>query len=485
MKSLTGGALLLVLGVPLALYSALAVKAVARADLLGGDPPADRGASKDQLAALRAKAANWLGEVRKATTVAGQYRVAKVPDDDSSEPAVKAAVRAASARAKDLIDVDRFLSNTVGGKFEGNLAGVFGTWYAAQAKSGADEAAVVKWLELPPPVASALAATDAMNRVRDLIEPYAGSQFADRAKVATWRVRARLHVVTELEKAAEEQYGKTVRAKLPLAESASEATKATLVALGEHTKGLQTDLEQARTDGADLAAPLLKQAEAKKALSDETAARKALLDLLAEEKLFAKPGGAAEWLNRVGEAYRKSDARTRALIRDKVQEFCEAFVAPAAQLDEFVLLEDKRIAREAVRVVYVPRPGAKEVYENLSLDADGLNEHTVFGKPYSADAYLVHGTGTMSRTLDLKKLKPTELSLAAVAYNKARRAVAEAPGRAKWTPNSLADLKKACGDSEKLVDQLKVPGGAVPQLWVRLTGLADGATANRDLFGDQ
>jgi hypothetical protein len=62
--------------------------------------------------------------------------------------------------------------------------------------------------------------------------------------------------------------------------------------------------------------------------------------------------------------------------------------------------------------------------------------------------------------------------------------VAEAPGRAKWTPNSLADLKKACGDSEKLVDQLKV-GDAVPKLWTRLTGLADGATANRDLFGDQ
>jgi hypothetical protein len=484
MKSLTGGALLLVLGVPLALYAALAVKAVARADLLGGDPPADRGASKDQLAALRAKAANWLGEVRKASTVAGQYRAAKVPDDDSSEVTVRAAVKAASARAKDLIDVDRFLSNNVEGKFEGSLAGVFGKWHTAQAKAGTDEAEVVNWLEAPPPVASASAAAYELNRARELIGQYAGSQFADRAKVATWRVRARLHIVTELEKAAEEQYGKTVRAKLPLAESDSEETKATLVALGEHTKGLQTDLEQARTDGADLAAPLLKQAEAKKALSDETAARKALLDLLAEEKLFAAPGGAAAWLKRVGEQYRKSDPRTRALIRDKVQEFCEAFLAPAAQLDEFVLLKDKRVPRTSVRVVYLLRAGAKEMYEKLSLDADGLNEHTLAIKPPGVMPYLVHTTAQESLTLDLDKLKPTELSLAAVAYNKARRAVAEAPGRAKWTPNSLADLKKACGDSEKLVDQLKV-GDAVPKLWTRLTGLADGATANRDLFGDQ
>lgn len=485
MKSLTGGALLLVLGVPLALYAVLAVKAVARTDLVGGDPPADRGANKDQLAALRAKAANWVGEVRKATTVAGQYRAAKVPDDDSSEPAVKAAVRAASARAKDLIDVDRFLSNTVGGKFEGNLAGVFGTWYTAQAKAGTDEAEVVRWLESPPPVDSASTAEAAMNRARELIGPYAGSQFADRSKVATWRVRARLHVVTALEKAAEDQYGKTVRAKLPLEERASEATKATLVALGEHTKGLHADVEQARTDGADLAPVLLKLAEEKKPLLDGSAARKVLLDLFAEEKLFEKPGGAAAWLKRVGEEYRRSDPGTRKLIRDKVQEFCEAFVAPAALLDDAVMLEGKRVPRASVRVVYAPRAGADDVFEKLSLDADGLNEHTLATKPPGVNPYLVHDTGNMSRSLALEKLKPTELSLAAVAYNKARRAVVEAPGRAKWTPNSLADLKKACGDAEKLVDQLKVPGGAVPQLGVRMTGLADGARDNRDLFGDQ
>lgn len=484
MKSLTGGALLLVLGVPLGLYAALAVKAVARTDLVGGDPPADRGASRDDLAKLRARAGNWLGEVRKATTVAGQYR-ASTADDASSEPGVRAAVKAASARAKDLIDVDRFLSNNVEGKFEGNLAGVFGKWHAGRADLGKTETAVVRWLEAPPPVASAPAADAALKAVRELIAQYTDSQFADRAKAAEWRVRVRLYVVTALEKAAEDQYDKTVRAKLPLEERASDTTKATLAALGEHATGLQTDAEQARADGAVLAPAVLSAAEEKKPLVERSAARKTLLDLLAEDKLFEKAGGAAAWLGRVGAAYRKSDPRTRALIRDKVQEFCDAFVAPVAQLDDEVLLEGKRVARASVRVVYAPRAGADDVFAKLALEADGLNEHTLPTKPPGVNPYLVHDAGNMSRSLAVGKLKPTDLSAAAVAYNAARRKVVETPGRAKWTPNSLAELKKACGGNEKLVDQLKVPGGAVPQLWVRLTGLADGAAENADLFGDQ
>lgn len=484
MSKLTGGALLLVLGVPLALYAALALKAVARADLVGGDPPADRGASKDDLAKLRAKAGNWLGEVRKATTVAGQYRAATA-EDNSPDRAVDAAVKAASARAKNLLDVDRFLSNTVNPKFEGKLDAVFGKWHAGRADLGKAESAVVRLLDAPQPVTSAAAATAAMKDVRDLIAQYTDSQFADRAKAAEWRVKARLHVVTGLERTAEEQYEKTVRAKLPLEESASATAKATLAALGEHAAGLQADAEQARAEGAALAPAVLGTVGEKKPLIELSAARKTMLDLLAEDKLFEKAGGAAAWLGRVGAAYRKSDPRTRALIRNKVQEFCEAFAAPVAQLDDRVMLEGKPVPRASVRVVYAPRAGADDVFAKLELDADGLNEHTLPTKPPGANPYLVHDTGNMSRSLAVDKLKPTDLSAAAVAYNAARRAVVEAAGRAKWTPNSLAELKKACEAKKELVDQLKVPGGAVPQLWVRLTGLADGAAANPDLFGDQ
>lgn len=482
MSKLTGGALLLVLGVPLALYAALAVKSVARADLVGGDPPADRGAPKEKLADLRARAASWLAEVRKATTVAGQYR-AGTPADDSPELTVKAATAAASARANDLIDADTFLSNTANPTFNGQLQALFGKWHAGRAKLGDDERDVAKWFDTPPAIRSAEDAKSAYDTALDLITQYKGrTQFADSAKAAAWRVRARLHVVAELDKVAKERYGKAVRLKLPLEPGNTEATAAgkALDELGRQVKGLADDVKQAATDRAVLPRATLDEVAEKQQLIETSAACKTLLDLFAQDDLFVKAGGAAAWLKSVGEEYKRTkDVRTRALIRDKVQEFCEAFVAPAARLDDTVLLKGKPVARNTVVVKYAPSAGEAPVRRPLSPDADGTNELTLSTKPPGVNVFVVHDSSEWEPTA----LKATDVSLAAVTFTAARRKAADG---GKWTPNSIADLKKACVGKEELVDQLKVPaGGPAPQLWARVSGLADGARAYPELFGDQ
>jgi hypothetical protein len=481
MKSLTGGALLLVLGVPLALYAALAVKSVARADLVGGDPPADRGANKDALAKARAGAASWLGEVRKATTVAGQYRTASA-EDDSREPPVSAAIRAASNRAQNLSNADQFLSNIPNPKFEGPLAETFNTLHAGRAKLPDDERAVRAWLDNKPAIKSAGDAKRAMLRANELISQYSGrTQFADAAKAAKWRAEARLYVATALAKHTDEQYAATMKIPLPLAPSDSVATRDALDTLAEQVRELEKEASAAATAGGPLERAEFDEVERLKPVRKEIDARKNLLDVFAQENLFETPDGAAQWLQRVSAQYRgTTEVGTRELIRTKVQEFCEVFLAPAARLDDDVLFKGKAVPRAQVQVKYRPRPGAVAEFDKLSNAPNGLNEFT------AAKQFPGEGTYFVYKGNDeyLKDFEATDVSKAAVAYNAARAKVAGPPGRAKWTANSLAELKKACEDQKELLDQLKV-GNSVPQLRKRLDGLTEGARSNPHLFGDQ
>src|SRR4051812_44266816 len=110
MRGMKGGALLLFLSIPFALYAAWQVYGATRIGSTVPEPPADKTAPKEQLATSSAKASKLADEVRKAVEVAWQYRAAG-PADNSPDGNVAAVVRAASARAADLNDLDRFLSN--------------------------------------------------------------------------------------------------------------------------------------------------------------------------------------------------------------------------------------------------------------------------------------------------------------------------------------------------------------------------------------
>jgi hypothetical protein len=163
MSGLKGGALLLVLGIPLAGYCALQVKAVARTEAAPDEPP-ERGPSKEQLDAARAKAAALLSDARKAAELAEQYRAAG-PGDTASDPAAASAVKAGAARSADLNDLDAFLADRESPKFSGQLKEQYEKWAAERRALRGDERAVAERLARPPEIASAAEAAKAGEMV--------------------------------------------------------------------------------------------------------------------------------------------------------------------------------------------------------------------------------------------------------------------------------------------------------------------------------
>ena len=182
-----------------------------------------------------------------------------------------------------------------------------------------------------------------------------------------------------------------------------------------------------QAEDAKLALPARVLAEVKAALkrADEWAARERLLALFAEPTLFTDAAGAADWLAKVNVQFdRTASSDEHALLRRKVQEFCEAFVPSAVLLDDAVLLDGKRVARSQVEVKYFPASGKGSMRAKLTADPDrkALNEFTVAEK-YPGDSTLVL-LGAAEHYP--KQLKPTEQSKAAVLY--LERAAKSEPG---------------------------------------------------------
>jgi hypothetical protein len=484
MSGLKGGALLMLMGVPLLGLCALTVKDVMRTDIIASDPPADRGPSKDQAAAAHAKSSAWLSDVRKAATVSGQYRAAG-PDDATADPAATGMVKASAARAADLNDLDLFLSEVERPSFSGRLKDQYQKWVDERKELKRDEQAVLDWLLRPPAVASSADAVKAVEAAKVLIDQYSmRSKFSDPSKAGAWRVRARLAVIDALAVLADSQYRAAVAVKLPLKEGNNEVKKAVETLRG--LKGMLQSLNleaKAAEEEKPLDATLRAAVDAKGPVADECTAREELLALFARDDLFTNASGAAAWLKQVGEQYRKTkDEKVRRLIREKVQEFCDAFIPEATRLDDKVVLKGKAVERKNVIIKFNP-VGGKQTREPLSGDLDGVNEFNLADKRPGANTFVVH----MSDEEYPRDLKPTELSKAAVRFNAARKQLADSTTAPRWTAKSVEELKKKCDAQKDLVDQLQTLGsksvGGEPKIWTRLTGLADGMAADPDLFG--
>src|SRR5262249_49776854 len=154
----------------------------------------------------------------------------------------------------------------------------------------------------------------------------------------------------------------------------------------------------------------------------------------------------------------------RARLRDKVQEFCEAFIPRTVALDEFVLIDGKKVQRGMVRVKYFLADGTPE-RANLTAEVNGLNEFNLAEK-YPGENTLVTFGGAEYTP---KQLQPTALSRAAVAYSLARSEVAPGMGAPKWSVKSIEELKNKCKLITADVNKLKVPSGKpdAPKLWDR------------------
>jgi hypothetical protein len=484
MGVLKSGGLLLILAIPLGLDVAREVNGVVRTDLVLSEPPPDRGASKEQLAAAHTKVSAWAGDVRKAVAVAQQYR-APGPDDACTDPDASALVKISAVRSADLNDLDLFLSELERPTFTGKMKGLYQQWMDGRKELKRDAEAINVWLNRKLKVTSAADAQSEMTGALDLINKYENrSKFSDKSKAATWRVQARLLIVKALKDEADTQYRAAVLVKLPLDPVKNNVKTAmdTLHELKELLTGLAADLRKADEEKAPIDAPVRAEAERKGGLADECAARAELLKVFAKDDLFTNPNGAGPWLKRVVELYRRTkDDNVRELIRGKVQEFCDAFIPHAVRLDEKVLLRGQELPRAEIIVKFEATVGTSREPKRgrLSDTIEGLTE-------FNLEA-LHPGTGTFvvfDRAEERPgELKPTKLSEVAVAFNRERKKLADSTTVPKWSAKSVEELKKKCEAQRELVDLLKTPGSvSPPKIWTRLSGLASGMVGCAELF---
>ncbi len=480
MSGLKGGALLLVLGVPLAGYCALQVKSVASSETVPGAPQ-ERSPSQQKLDGERARAAALASDARKALELAEQFRAAG-PTDTTSDPAATAVVKAAAVRAADLSDLDQFLTDLESPKFTGRMKPQYEKWSAERRELRRDEQAVTDWLARPMAIHSAADAAKALEAAEMLIGKYAtASRFSNTTKAAVWRVRARLVVVDALAALVDKQYRDAIAQKLPL--KPNDPATVTLAALKKAVAELIASAKTAEID-TRLDPALRKAVDAQGAVADESAARDELLSLFARDDLFTNSTGAASWLKEVAAKYSRTKSATdRALIRRKVQEFCDAFIPREVRLDDKVLFNDKEIDRKEVVVRFLKSVGSKVMRIPLSGELEGVNEFNL--------AKIYPGPGTLAEAMaaqtEPRFLKPTELSKTSVFYSVARKRLADGGVEPKWTAKSAEELKKACEPQKDRVDKLEVPGagsrGMPPRIWTRLSGLVDGMDATPELFG--
>jgi len=490
MGRLKSGVVLLLLAVPFALYAAWQVQGVSRADLIVSDPPSEKGLpGREQLAAARAKADKWSEDVRKAAAVTYQFRTPG-PDDRAADDECYALARAAGARADELIDLEKFLSDTDDPVFVGALRTRYLEWRASKAELSKAGKAVENWFTTPlPAVDGPEPAAKAVAAFYSLVGEYTrDSRFSDPAKAAGWKVRGRCRVIEALADTARGPYDKVVARPLPLpSEADSPDVRKALGApraIREQVKLLQDELTQ--IEDAKLTVPARAAADARAAVkrADEWAARERLLALFAEPTLFTNPTGAADWLEKVKAQFdRTQSAEDRDLLRRKVQEFCEAFVPRAVELEDFVLIDGKRTRRADVEVEYFDAKGkSHRVPLTNNPDPESLNEFTVARKfPGERTRVWVGATESFPN-----QLQPTKPSEAAVAFHEARKNVGSGPGMPKWTAKAIDELKIKCKPVSGEVNKLKIPGtkpdAPAPEIWNRLENLSRGAEADRTLF---
>jgi hypothetical protein len=490
MSGLRHGVVLLLLAVPFGLYAAWHVQSVSRADLIVSDPPSDKGLpGKEQLAATRAKTEKWSGDLRKAARVTYQFRAPEA-DDVASDPDCKALAESAAKRAADLTDLETFLSDKDKPVYTGRLRVKYLEWHSIRASLSKAGQKVEEWFTTPLPVIdSSEAAAKAMADFNQLVAEYTKeTQFSDPARAAGWKVRARVEVTRALEAAAEAPYARALDLPLPLPAGEKNADVRRAVgaprAIREQVKLIQAELTRAEIDKLTLPERVLADAKAAAKRADEWAARERLLGLFAEPKLFENAAGAAEWLTKVNAQFERTNSpEDRALLRRKVQEFCEAFVPPSVLLDSDVMLKDKRVPRGQVTVKYYDAKAGKTATASLTADPDpkALSEFTVARLHPGNNTFVIHNM--LDYTADA--LAPTEVSRAAVVFHEARRQMAPGPDTPKWSAKSIDELKNKCKPLEAAVNKLVVREGKTetsPRLMDRLESLSKGAAACPQLF---
>jgi hypothetical protein len=251
-------------------------------------------------------------------------------------------------------------------------------------------------------------------------------------------------------------------------------------ALRDQVKLLQQELIQIRDQGLTLPPVLADQAKEAVKLANDWAVKEQLLSLFAEKTLFINPSGAADWLAKIHAQFiRATTPEVKALIRLKVQEFCQAFIPTGAALDDVVLLNGKEQRRQQITVEFTSTEGKRET-TRLTAQFNGVNEFNVAKRYPGPSTRVVVENGEFFPD----QLKPTPLSQSAELFVKARTELESGTSVPKWSVKSIEGLKNTCNSLAVEVNKLKDAGPRADRLhlWDRLTSLAQGAASYPLLF---
>jgi hypothetical protein len=501
MSVLKSGLIVLLMAVPFFLYAAWQVRGLADVRALTSDPPADKGPPpKEKVDANKATAEKGVADARTLESLALQFRQPGA-GEAVSDPAAKALQGSIAARSAELTNLEKFLSNVDAPEYaDSKLKQKYVEWQANKKERDLAAKAIDNWFltELTG-IDGPDAATRAVGEFEKLLAQYTkDGRFADPNKAGAWRVQCRIEVIKALEAAANEPYAKVLRLPLPLpSEHDSPDVKKALGApraIAQQVRLLGAELKRAEEAGLTLPERLTTEAKAVDRRAEEWAAKEELLSVFADVRPLNDPEKAVGWLQTVFALYKKSqtDAQ-RALIREKVQQFCSAFIPAAAKLDAVVLINGNPVPRGGVKIYY--DSDAKD--KPLSDHPDELTEFNFKTRFQNPDTVFWNNSAQSTGTLDA--LQPTETSRTARAFTQAREGVTT------WSAAEITRIKKQCeGDGEKLkVEEMKnrrlildklvglPPPGAKTlvrftdknsKIWTRLTALADATEKFADLF---
>lgn len=511
MSRMKSGAILLLLLIPFGLYCAWQVQSVTSADLSAAEPPSEKGLpGKDQLAAGKAKAEKWAGDVKRASAVTMQYR-APTAEDAIEDAGSKSLATAVASRAADLTDLEKFLSDAENPNFTGTakLQAKYKEWQESKKRSAKAEQAVTTWLgnPLPSAVESSAVANTTMKGFEELVTEYRNaSVFADLGKAELWRIEARLKVIQSLDGEARAPYAEAMKLTLPFPKNHPTVAKAVgaPAAIREQVQLLKDDLERADDAKRTVPGRLTKAAAEAVAKDGEWAAKAELLALFADPALFTDPKKAGEWIPRIQTQFNKAQSE-RDEIKRKVKQFCDAYIPKSVRLDASVIIEKAGVAgkpepRSGVSVTYDSDAKTQKLTD--SLERDQLNEFNYLELYKDPDTIWSAG-GSSSGSPKSTKIKPTTKSHVARDFTAARKDVTT------WSIDTVNRLKTACeGEVEALKKEFKLddaksealqkerrdladallgaePGGDkkdAPKLWTRLSELASVMEKHKGLF---
>jgi hypothetical protein len=198
-------------------------------------------------------------------------------------------------------------------------------------------------------------------------------------------------------------------------------------------------------------------------LDAEWQACKELSNLFSCDPVGMTTSDVADWFVKVGSFMSKlSTDSTKALIKQKVQQFCGAVIPEKLALDDHVLIVDgTRFRRDQLWARYEKFNaglGDKDRFKRLPLSSypAGLNERTHGDQKFSPPGYEPSMIDTPAELVPADLFKPTPRSAAAFDYFKARQQV---PSENGWKRVVLDRMLEAAVESEK------TPG----QQWDRLS----------------